>query len=226
MLSYDQCKDNFDALCAQSKNRATDRNEAMARLQFIDRLLFECLGWNKQTEVDVEDHLEGDYADYILKDNRGLMIVEAKRDGIYFEIPAGLKEIERKLNNLIKDNKSIKDACRQAMGYATERGIPIAVICNGHQLIAFVATRQDGIKPLEGKALVLGSLEQMHENFFDMWQALSKPAVVEGRLLNRLTKNLSGLIPLVRLFPFDYPIANSQFRVEWEWPLTRGVRLA
>ena len=31
-----------------------------------------------------------------------------------------------------------------------ERGIGVGVVCNGHQLIAFLASRQDGIPPLDG----------------------------------------------------------------------------
>jgi hypothetical protein len=217
MMSYDQGRDNFTALRKRYEQTAGDRNEAMTRLQVIDALFFECLGWSKSEDVEVEDSLEGEYADYVFRDKRDLMVTEAKREGDYFEIPAGLKEIERKLGNLLKDNKNIKAACRQAMGYATERGVPIAVVCNGHQIVAFIATRQDGVKPLEGKSLVLGSWSQMDDHFFDLWQALSKPAVLEGRLINRLTKNLAQLVPSplsARISPYPGTKGRNDFQAD------------
>ena len=41
------------------------RNEATTRLQFIDRLLFDCLGWDKW-DCATEDHHQGTYTDYSL----------------------------------------------------------------------------------------------------------------------------------------------------------------
>lgn len=194
MPSYDQCREKFTVF-RQRYAAGADRNEAMTRLLAVDTIFFECLGWDKDTDVEVEQHLEGKYTDYVFRDKRGLMVVEAKQEGDTFQVPAGLQEVERSLKILLSDEPSLKAACKQAMGYATERGIPIAVTCNGHQLVAFVATRQDGVRPLEGKALVFGSLEQMEDEFLQLWQALSKPAICEGRLISRLTKNLADLIP-------------------------------
>lgn len=66
------------------------------------------------------------------------------------------------------------------------------MVTNGHQIVAFVATRSDGLPPLEGKALVFTSLDSMLANFHELWQALSKPGVEEKHLLSRL---IGGILP-------------------------------
>src|SRR5690348_6749396 len=66
-----------------------DMNEATTRLRIIDRLLFDCLGWHT-SEVVAEDYHAGDYVDYALGQGPEV-ILEAKREGIYFTLPVGLE---------------------------------------------------------------------------------------------------------------------------------------
>jgi GTPase SAR1 family protein len=68
-------------------------------------------------------------------------------------------------------------------------------VSNGHQLVAFVATRSDGTPPLEGRCLVFVSLEQMLDSFLDLWQALSRPAMLEHRLQQLLLGYTRPAIP-------------------------------
>ena len=63
---------------------------------------------------------------------------------------------------------AIGKAIGQAAGYCQRRGVPFGVVCNGHQLIAFLASRNDAVPPLEGRALVFASLEEMEVNFVDL----------------------------------------------------------
>lgn len=51
-----------------------------------------------------ESHYEGEYADYVASAPRPLLIVEAKREGNYFEIPAGCDKLEYSIQSLIRDN--------------------------------------------------------------------------------------------------------------------------
>ena len=46
------------------------------------------------------------------------------------------------------------EAIKQAQDYCSSRGVQFAVVFNGHQLIAFLAVRFDGVAPLDGKCLV------------------------------------------------------------------------
>ena len=62
-------------------------------------------------------------------------------------------------------------------GYCQTRGVPFGAVCNGHQVVAFLASRTDGIAPIEGRALVLNSLQHMAEEFLHLWNCLSSAGI-------------------------------------------------
>ncbi|HEU4904505.1 MAG TPA: hypothetical protein VFT19_00085, partial [Solirubrobacterales bacterium] len=180
-INYDTGYERMKAL-ATEMIAARNRNEATTRLQLIDRLLFDCLGWARE-DADLEDHESGQYADYVLPQHPRRLVVEAKREGATFDLPTGLARISD-LDALHGLGGLIADALAQVEAYARDRGVPYAAVCNGHQLIAFVASRQDGIAPRQGKALVFGSPEAMVEDFNELWQALN-PAGCASMSLSR-----------------------------------------
>ena len=53
----------------------------------------------------------------------------------------------------VQGNKVLKEAVQQVAGYCQERGVSLGCVCNGTQLVAFIAARNDGIAPLKGKAI-------------------------------------------------------------------------
>lgn len=190
---YEECRRNLEKLIAWYK--PAHRNEATTRFQIIDSLFFECLGWSK-VDVIMEEHHGGEYADYSFNAPRRILIVEAKREDQYFEIPAtGKTKLEYSIASLSRDNANLKAAISQAAAYCQNRGVPYGAISNGYQIVAFIAVRGDSIPPLEGKALVFSSLEKMLDNFLDFWQVLSKPGVEEKRLQARLIGDLQAQIP-------------------------------
>ena len=187
---YEKSRENLEKhIIWYSKNiNNKNRNEATTRSHLIDTLLFDCLGWNKKDDIILEKSENGTYADYtlIILNKFRTLIIEAKKEGIYFELPAGSKGIEYNLKTLRKDNKKIEKAIEQAMSYCQERGVPIGVVCNGHQLICFVASRDDGVSPLEGKAVIFDSLQTMYNEFQKFWNYLSKPGITNRNLLVHL----------------------------------------
>jgi len=170
------------------------RNEATTRLHLIDQIFFRCLGWLHE-DCAAEESEEGTFADYIFSNPRRCLIVEAKREGIYFEVPTGFDGIEYKLESLCKDNIDFKKAIDQVMMYCQTRGVPIAVVSNGHQLVAFLANRMDGINPMKGIAIVYSSIDHMLKNFLSLWNFLSKSAVRENQLVSHLTGNEFACLP-------------------------------
>ena len=46
---YETCRSNLEGLLSWYESHVTDanRNEATTRLQLIDRIVFECLGWDR-----------------------------------------------------------------------------------------------------------------------------------------------------------------------------------
>jgi hypothetical protein len=179
---------------AQDYATVGDMNEATTRLQIIDRLLFDGLGWNT-SEVVAEEYHAGDYVDYALGQGPEV-ILEAKKEGTYFALPVGLEG--RRIvdvQSLIADDAT-KAAVTQVMAYCQTRGVPLAIICNGHQIAAFYASRQDGVPPLTGRALIFSSLDEMRDDFKILWEYLSRDAIA-SRSLQRILfgRNFRALPP-------------------------------
>lgn len=184
--NYDENYEHLVQLAEYWKNTSDrDRNEATTRLQLIDRLLFECLGWHED-DVTAEDRLNDEYTDYTLQLPRPLLILEAKRDGTSFSIPTEKTNLEYSLPSLLRDCSNLRAAIKQVAEYCQTRGVPYAVVCNGHQLAAFIAVRMDGIPPLQGRAVVFSSFDQMIQQFGELWSLLSREGIQARNLQQRL----------------------------------------
>jgi GTPase SAR1 family protein len=185
MADYEQCESNFADLVAWYGAHAGSRNEATTRLHLIDRLIFDCLGWSRD-QVIAEDRLAGQYADYTFVFPRRMLIVEAKREGISFEFPLGQDRLEYSIPSMFRASASLKSAMEQVGTYCHNRGVPFAAVTNGHQLVVFIAVRGDGQSPYEGTCLVYPSLDFMKSHFVALWNTLSKPAVENQTIREKL----------------------------------------
>jgi predicted type IV restriction endonuclease len=203
---YEDGKRQLDELIAWwAAQDGPSRNEATTRLHLIDVLLVDVLRWPRAA-VKCEESHEGAYADYSLGSPATRIILEAKREGTTFELPAGVGSGPMPLPAVIEGSPAVRDAVRQALGYCQERGVPIAVVSNGHQLIAFMAFRQDGHPPLAARALVFDSLAAMREKFKTLWdnlcmdgaEVLALQATVADEPLRPPPEKLAARIP-------DYP---------------------
>ena len=183
---YEAAKRRLAGLTVWYSTHSATRNEATTRLHLIDEILFECLGWDKRTDCVTEERFAGKFSDYTLHCPRRTVIVEAKKEGTYFDIPLGLSNREYNIPTLIKDIPSLGEAIRQAASYCQQRGTPFGIVTNGHQLVAFLGSRQDGLPPEEGRAVVFESLDAMLSDFHVFWNLFSKPAVIERNLLKKL----------------------------------------
>lgn len=192
--TYEISRANLEKLAKYFSTEAPDRNEDTTRFHLVDQLLLECLGWERADIITEPSH-EGEYTDYELSLTRKVAIVEAKREGNYFELHAGARSNVISLKTLRRDNKDLEKAIRQVSGYCHERGVQVAIVCNGWQLVAFIANRNDSIPPLEGNALVFDSLESMLGSFKDFWDCLSKPGMEKKNLLNKLLGNAIVELP-------------------------------
>lgn len=201
-ITYDIAFERIEAL-APEMEAARGRNEATTRLGLIDRLLFDCLGWGRD-EADLEDYERGQYADYVLSRDRRRLVVEAKREGATFELPDGLGQI-CKVEALYALGGEVAAALGQVETYAHDRGIPYAAICNGHQLVAFIANRQDGIEPRKGKALVFSTPASMVEGFADLWGGLNQSGCAAMSLSRMLGARVQTRPPKLSEGIKDYP---------------------
>lgn len=190
-VEYNEGEKNLRDLISWYSSNVNEqtRNEATTRLHLIDHLLFECLGWNRE-DCKTEERINGQYIDYSFYCPGCLFIVEAKREGVYFELPVGTDNVIYNISFFSRRAKGVGNAIKQAIGYCQSHGVPYGAVCNGHQLIAFIGSRSDGCPPLEGRALVFDSLESMEKNFLMVWQCLSK----DGILSRRLSIELQGAV--------------------------------
>ena len=176
------------------RDNEADRNEATTRAHLIDVLIYDVLGWDRHS-VTSEDHSTSGYSDYTFNAPRPVLIMEAKREGTYFEIPLGTSRRVRGLKSLRRGNDRLNAAVAQVARYCQNRGVPYATVCNGHQLVSFVATRLDATPPLDGRALVFKSLDEMSEHFLELWQHLSPHGIAEDRLRSTLFGDSSPDLP-------------------------------
>jgi hypothetical protein len=206
---YDEGKAALDHLIdwyGEHRGEA-QRNEATTRFHLIDTLVHDVLGWPKE-QVTTEERVEGQYIDYSLGKPSTRLILEAKKEGLQFEVPVGTTTLVQKIPSLTEgpgSGRNLRSALEQVVGYCARKGVQLAAVCNGTQLIAFLGVRTDG-PPLEGSALIFTSLSAMRENFYELWQNLSKPGV-EARNLYvtlRAEETPSAPLPLSANIP-HYP---------------------
>lgn len=169
-------------------------NEAQNRFQFIDRLLTECLGWEKPN-IDVEhsDDLGG-RADYLLG-SPPKAVLEAKRESKLFDIPpAGSSTIVRKIQSLLVTSKTFAEAVHQVIPYCAIHGAQIAIICNGPQMSIFQAIIP-GQSPLEGECYFFDGFDSYIRNFPTLWRLLSPEGITENCAYRDLALHRNPRIP-------------------------------
>lgn len=189
---------------AEKYGKAEIKNEAQTRFHIIDRVLEDCFNWRDDIEVEKHESKNG-FTDYELGKPR-ILVVEAKREGIPFEIPAGLsQQLTIPIQSLFEANTALKEAIEQVQAYCARRGVPLALVTNGHQYVAFLASRTDGVDVFDGDALVFTSLEHMHHHFTQAWNYLSKAGIEENRLFRLLTTGDKRLPNKLSSQLVDYP---------------------
>lgn len=179
MTTYDQGKDTLLALAETTRD--FDGNEATTRLRLIDVILKDVLGW-PHDEIACEVHINGDYFDYVLGNPAKKAVVEAKRTERTFDAPAGVASGVISLATLRSYNAKNEAAIDQVLGYCQSAGIAVAVLSNGHQYLAFLGSRSDGRRPIDGKAVFYESLEAIHADFPRFWDFLSRDGLARGDL--------------------------------------------
>ena len=192
------------------------RNEATTRLHLIDRLLEECLGWRPEMITAEEAH-QRSYVDYMLRTNGTHFLVEAKREGISFELPPGFDSRLINLQTLREVAPDVWPAVEQALNYCLKRGVPIGAISNGQQLIGFIGSRQDGVPPADGRAVAFSSLEDIRASFPEFWRFFS-PAGVDGNYLYAELQRATQPPPPPKLSSalFRYPGTKNRNQLQTE----------
>jgi hypothetical protein len=190
-------------------------NEANTRHQLIDPLLHDVLGWPRN-RVRCEEYVEPGYADYVLvrHDGSHLLFIEAKREGLYFDLPNGLvapsHSLYIKVKTLLTD-ENLSAAITQVRNYCINTGCEFAAVTNGHQWV-FFKTFQIGQDWRDVKALVVNGIDYFSTRFIEAHNLFSYNAIAEGASLRRLF--LDGTLANRELFYPKDRIATYDAQVD------------
>ncbi|MGB3878263.1 MAG: hypothetical protein WA980_20620 [Shinella zoogloeoides] len=163
---------NTDTLVAAQELIATikgrNSNEAETRHKIIDVVLHDVLSWPRN-RVSVEEYIAPGFADYVLKKANGddLLFIEAKKEGVYFTLPAPYVPTECSAYISIaklRTDPNIKAAMDQVRTYCFDTGCEFAAITNGHEWI-FFKTFEHGKRFENLQALVLRNLQFFEKEY-------------------------------------------------------------
>lgn len=214
MSEYEVAYDEMTRLVAWAADHPDNRNEATVRLHLINALVYDCLSWPR-SDVTAEDPNEEGFADYGFYAGRRIMLLEAKKGGEHFIIPAGIRGPVIPISSICRANAPLKKAMQQVMRYANALGVGLAVVCNGHQWLAFLAGRTDGVPPLEGNCLVFPSLDSIQSQFDLFWNCFSQAGQTRGDAFQTLISSAPVQLPskpsqTIRAYPRAKPRSETQ----------------
>lgn len=166
-------------------------NEASTRFHILDEILEKVLKWPK-SEISVEDYIDGNYTDYILKgkNQKPLLIIESKRSGQYFELPANLnfKKAFQKISvDKLLTNENIRSAINQVKEYCEDLLCNYAAITNGQVWIIFKVTPTNQKPWKKLPAFVIKSIDFFKIDYTTAVNLLGYTSVTE---MNALQTNI------------------------------------
>lgn len=206
VTGFDEAFESIQLLARENPSTGM-RNEAQTRLDLIDKVL-QAFGW----DFSVEDRTEEGYTDYRLGAPATVAVVEAKRESVGFTLPEDLGYGKASLRALLSgtSNPGLKAALKQCMTYCADLGVSQGIVTNGQQWVAFLATRSDSVRPLEGQALLVPNLQSFCDNFPDAWNVFSEHGLKTKSLARTLSSQpVPPPLPLsVRLQ--NYPGTKSR----------------
>jgi hypothetical protein len=159
--------------------QAAALNEADTRAKVLDRVFKDILGWDESAVRRERRTLDGEYLDYWFTSQSNRLVVEAKRAGTYFEVPAGIS-LRARRDGILSHAPSLHGALEQVVRYCKSEGVPVAVVSNGLQFAVTLV-----YKPLGGAGydtVVFGGLERILSHYVLFWNLLSPTGSCEDRL--------------------------------------------
>ncbi|WP_072000419.1 type I restriction enzyme HsdR N-terminal domain-containing protein [Kosakonia radicincitans] len=221
-MAYDLSSGSYDKLeeLRELEQYLKDRdiNEAETRHKIIDFILHDLLSWPKN-RVSVEEYIAPGYADYVLKKQNkdDLLFIEAKKTGIFFELPIATSKDETScyiaINKLLSD-QNIKNAMQQVRTYCFETGCEYACITNGFEWI-FFKIFEKGKRWESLQAFVVRSLRFFDKEYTKAVNNLSFLAITERSTLpsllsSALPKDRSVFYPKERISSYSHMITQNR----------------
>lgn len=159
------------------------QTEADTRARLISRLLQEVLDWAPEN-VNREERANPGFMDYVLMTNRRIAVLEAKRSGDTFKLPADISTGKNfTVNGIIRTVKNLTRYIDQVSRYCFQNGIEYAIVSNGLQYVIFRAVRVDGIHIGQGAVIVFKDFDDIEARFVEFWSLLARSNVEDNSLV-------------------------------------------
>ncbi|HEV2678369.1 MAG TPA: hypothetical protein VGV37_27825 [Aliidongia sp.] len=166
--SFDKAKEIFSDVRLNQENISSEED---AKIQIINRILIESLGWHA-AELSAERKNENGYSDYIVfNGKRRFFLVEAKRQDLISVSTQARTRQDYKISG-----PALKPALRgieQAASYCAPLGIPLAVVTDGATWIIFKPYIQDDSYQ-DRQAIVFPGYDAVLSDFSTFYELLSK----------------------------------------------------
>jgi len=159
--------------------QATDLSEADTRAKVLDRIFKDVLGWGEGAIRRETRTLDGDYLDYWFTSPSNRLVVEAKRAGSYFEMPAGTS-LRARRDGILSKSPSLHSALQQVVNYCKSEGVPVGVVSNGVQFAVTLAYKTTGGSGYD--TLLLDGLDRIVSKYVLFWNLLSPLGNCEEKL--------------------------------------------
>ncbi len=195
MESIDVAYQTFEKLLNEIKGYDNSIfSEQDARVKVIDRILIEILGYDYET-IFTEPHSGEGFIDYKIEiDGIGKLIIEAKKDGLDFNISDGYCARPFILNGPVFSDRIVKSGLSQTIYYAGHESVELGCLTNGRTWILFRANRLgDGKRVLDGKGIVFSSLECVRKEFKLFYEVLGRENVLRHKY-RAIFQEAEGLI--------------------------------
>lgn len=178
-MNIDEAKLVFDKFYPEwIENKIKIETEQDVRLQVIDLILTEVLGW-RRSDIQTEPHFDSGYVDYLLKaDNRNRFVIEAKRVSKLLVDSRNQRVAFYKANGSALN--SAQEGLQQAKRYCSDTGVMFSALTTGFEWIGYWAIRTDGKVPYEGKAVVFPTLESVNDKFALFYDMFSKEGIISN----------------------------------------------
>jgi hypothetical protein len=206
------------AIEVASSSNEREFNEADTRHKIIDEIIHGVLSWPK-TQTFHESYIAPGYADYRLKRSNGddLLFLEAKKEGVYFELPNNFNGTKLSRHILVKTlltDANIKSAMEQVWAYCMEEGCEFAGITNGHEWI-FFKTFEKGKNWRNLKALVVKNNMFFSEQFTEAVNTLGYESINTGSLKHNLgtigRQNRELFYPKDKIISYDHEVSSNKY---------------
>jgi AAA domain len=157
-------------------------SEQDSRIKIIDRILMQVLDYQFK-DVLTEPRAGKGFLDYkVLVNGIPKLGIEAKKDGIDFNIEHSYSGRAFNLSGPVFNDKAIQEGIDQAIYYAAYKGIELSCLTNGKCWIIFRSNRLgDGKDVLAGKGFVFSSLESVKKEFKLFYELLSPEGINDLR---------------------------------------------